>query len=402
MMEKRGLNRSAIVPVVLLGVGILAFCTDSANSQTLSATVSRPIFATGEEFWQRLERTTSIYWTDVPLRDGLLRLAETHGVAVFLDRRCDPGQPITLTVRQQTLRDVLSAIAHQRGYELGLLAPLAYIGPADTASRLEIVAAQRRKELQALGRIGAAALRPSPVSWPRLSSPRNLVFQWTREAGWQLANAEEIPHDLWPETSLPALAIADRITLVLLQFDLTYQVSESGVMRVVPFMPQNGDIKRFRIGSGTSILAQRWAQQFPNCVVVPSGPDIVVQGPAETLSELSRLAASLNPPPQRSPLPNPTTAAPDPFAQRRFTVRDGRGTLEGVITQLSRQLGIEVQFDTEGARREGIRLDQLIEFRVTNATVDELWRAILEPRGLTFVRTGRTIRIFPASHTGTP
>jgi hypothetical protein len=402
-MEKRRLNHSAAVFIALLGASILESGADSANTQTLSSTVSRPIFAAEEEFWQRLERTTSIYWTDVPLRDGLLRLAETHGVAIFLDRRCDPGQPVTLTVRQRSLRDVLLEIAHQRGYELAFLGPLVYIGPADTANRLEIVAAQRRKELQALGRIGASALRPAPISWPRLSTPRNLVLQWAREAGWQLANAEEIPHDLWPETSLPALTIADRITLVLLQFNQTYQVSESGVMTVVPFVPLDGEIKRFRIGGETSVLAQRWAQQFPDCVVVASGPEILVQGPVETLSELSRLAASFEslqrPSLGTSP---PATAAMDPFAQRRFTVRDGRGTLEGVIRQLAQQLGMEVQFDAEAARRKGVRLDQLIEFRVTNATVDELWRAILEPRGLTFVRTGRTIRIFPASHAGAP
>jgi len=399
-MEKRRLNRSVVVSIAVLGVSVFASFANCASGQTPPTSVSRPFFASGEAFWQRLEQTTSIYWTDVPLREGLLRLAETHGVAIVLDRRCDPGEPVTLTVRQQSLRDVLSAIAHQRSCELGFLVPVVYIGPAEAANWLEIIAAQRRKELQALGRVGTAALRPSPVSWPRLSTPRNLVLQWAREAGWQLANAEEIPHDLWPEANLPALTIADRITLVLFQFDLTYQVSETGVMTVAPLAPQNGEIKRFWVGNKTSVLAQRWEQQFPGCIVVPSGPEIVVQGPPETLRELARLASDLASSQQSRSSPNSTAAATtDPFAQRRFTVKDGRGTLEGVITQLSRQLGMEVQFDTEAARREGIRLDQLIEFRVTNATVDELWRAILEPRGLTFVRMGRTIRIFPASHT---
>src|SRR5436190_8425722 len=54
---------------------------------------------TGPAFRRQLDAIENVAWPDSVLRDGLVRLSQAYGVAVFLDRRIDPGQSVTLTVR---------------------------------------------------------------------------------------------------------------------------------------------------------------------------------------------------------------------------------------------------------------------------------------------------------------
>jgi len=358
-------------------------------------------FVAGEEFSRRLGRITGVFWADVPLRDGLLRLGRTHGVAVVVDRRCDPDREVRLTVRDRPLRDVMSAIAQSCGWEAVFVSPLVYVGPADSAWQLESIMALRRQDALKLGKVGLAGLHPRAVSWPRLSTPRQLITLWLQEANWQLANPDAILHDLWPEGILPPMTLVDRLTLVLLQFDQTFELNESGEIRIVPISDPVAPARRFPVGPRARILAQQWQQMFPDCQVSVVGNDVVVQGPREVLDKLSELVNSqrgttASQSPQGNQNPSASSPAPsDPFEQRRFTVREGRGTLEGVIRQLSQQLGMQIDFDRETAIQAGIRLDQPIRFQVQNGTIDQLWHAVLDPHGLTFDRTGHLIRIYP-------
>lgn len=356
--------------------------------------------ATENEFWQRLGRPAAIFWTEVQLREGLSRLGQTYGVAIMLDRRCDPNQPVSLTVRDRPLREVIKSVAEHLGYQVAWVAPLVYVGPQDVSPRLELLIAENREALSKRGPAVASFLRSEPVSWPRLATPRDLVVAWARQAGWQVTNPEEIPHDLWADMTLPPMTLADRLTLVLFQFDLTLEVGSSSSLRIIPLPPQTAPMRRFAVGPDAPILAQRLQREFADCRIVPSGSDILVSGPENALERLSQMIAASTPRPSGpqsiSQANSPSPQSQDPFAFRRFTVREGRGTLEGVIRQLTRQLEMEVLYDPEAIRRAGIPLEQPIQFRVENGTIDELWRAVLEPQNLRFDRSGRTLRIFPA------
>lgn len=367
----------------------------------LASEVDVGSFVSGEAFWQRLDRVTGIFWADVPLREGLLRMCRTHDVAVVLDRRCDPDREVTLTVRDRTLREVTAAIAQACGYEVAFVSPLVYIGPAGSGGRLEAIMAARRQDALKLGKAGLAGLRAQSVAWPRLSTPRELITRWAQEVNWELTNPDEILHDLWPAGALPPMTVVDRLALVLFQFDQTFELSESGKLKIVPIPDSLETGRQFFVGPRARILAQQWQEMFPDCRVSVVGNDVVVQGPREALDKLSELLKVERTGDSRhdlrgSPAASSPAAAPsDPFGQRRFTVRDGRGTLEGVIRQLAQQLDMEMEFDRQLATQAGIRLDQPIRFQVQNGTIDQLWQAVLNPYGLTFERTGRSIKIYP-------
>lgn len=357
-------------------------------------------FVTGDAFWQRLDRVTGIFWTDVPLREGLLRFGRTHDVAVLLDRRCDPDREVTLTIRDRTLREVIATIAQSCGYEVAFVAPIIYVGPVGSAGRLEAIMAARRQDALKMGKAGLAGLRARSVAWPRLSAPRQLITLWLQEANWEVTNPEEILHDLWPAGALPPMTVVDRLTLLLFQFDQTFELSESGKVKIVPIPDSVETGRQFFIGPRARILAQQWQKMFPDCRVSVVGDDVIVQGPREALDRLSELLrferGTSSPRDSRGDTTSSSPAAAgDPFSQRRFTVREGRGILEGVIQQLAQQLNLDMEFDRQRAIQAGIRLDQPIRFQIQDGTIDQLWQAVLEPHGLTFERMGRSIKIYP-------
>jgi hypothetical protein len=357
-------------------------------------------FVTGDAFWQRLDRVTGIFWSDVPLREGLLRFGRTHDVAVLLDRRCDPDREVTLTIRDRTLREVIATIAQSCGYEVTFVAPIIYVGPVGSAGRLEAIMAARRQDALKMGKAGLAGLRARSVAWPRLSAPRQLITLWLQEANWEVTNPEEILHDLWPAGALPPMTVVDRLTLLLFQFDQTFELSESGKVKIVPIPDSVETGRPFFVGPRARILAQQWQKMFPDCRVSVVGDDVIVQGPREALDRLSELLrverGTSSPRDSRGGTTSSSPAAAgDPFSQRRFTVREGRGILEGVIQQLAQQLNLDMEFDRQRAIQAGIRLDQPIRFQIQDGTIDQLWQAVLEPHGLTFERVGRSIKIYP-------
>lgn len=393
--------RAVLVSSLLLGVAGLG----AAGS--LAAERAPP---DASDYARRLDRPCGVFWTDVPLRQGLSRLGEVQGVPIFLDRRVDPDQRLTLSLDAPSLRHALEALAEKLALGVSYFEPIVYLGPPAAASRLRTLAALRRDEFPPQDR--RRNLR-KPPAWPALSAPREILRDLCVEAGLSLKNLEEIPHDLWPEVRLPAMPWTDRMTLVLIGFDRTFQVDPTS--NSVAFVPITGEptlTRRLPLPEGLSsgdILAQRWQQFVPDVRAEIAGNEMIAEGPLESLERLADILRGDRTKPSRvtsavTSMPAlPSGSAPstvevsDPFASRRFTVRQGQGTLGGVIRQLAAQLQMNAQIDIPALASRGIHLDRKITFTVNDGTVDDLWRAVLEPQGLRFERRGREIRVFPAN-----
>ncbi len=358
------------------------------------------------DYQRRLDRPCGVFWTDVPLRRGLMRLGEVQGVPIFLDRRIDPDQRLTLSLDAPSLRQALESLAARLSLGVSYLDPIVYLGPPTAASRLRTLAALRQEEFPPQDR--RRALR-RPAAWPTLRTPREILRDLCGEAGLSPENLEDIPHDLWPEIRLPAMPWTDRMTLVLIGFDRTFRVdSARNTVTFVPIPAEPTLTRRLPLPAGSSpgdILAQHWQDAVPGVRAEIAGSELIAQGPLESLERLGELLRGFDRalPPRTSPgvttSPGgpPASTASDPFLTRRFTVRQGQGTLDGVIRQLAVQLQMDLQIDAVALAARGIRLDHKITFTVNNGTVDDLWRAVLEPHGLSFERRGRAIRIFPAA-----
>ena len=154
-------------------------------------------------------RTASVHWQQVPLGEGLQRIARTYGAVVFLDRRVDPTSRLTLDTRDADLTETLKQTAAAAGLGVSQVGPLSYVGPAATADALRTLAALRGEGIAKLPAASRAALvERRPIQWMRLAEPRAIVAEAVSARGWQLAGAERIPHDLWPAGELPPLPLA--------------------------------------------------------------------------------------------------------------------------------------------------------------------------------------------------
>ncbi len=171
------------------------------------------------------QRSASIHWQDVPLRDGISRLKHLFDEAVFVDRRVDPGLRVNIDIEATSSEEVVRAIAADRELGVARLGSLVYLGPNAEAERLRGLAAARAQEVARLPAEYRSALSSKQsLSWPRLSEPRRLVSSMVEQRSWRLANAEIIPHDLWAAGELPELTLTDSLTILLIGFDLTFEV----------------------------------------------------------------------------------------------------------------------------------------------------------------------------------
>ena len=62
------------------------------------------------------------------------------------------------------------------------------------------------------------------LAWPRLSEPRQVISAVIEQRGWRVAEPERIPHDLWAAGELPELSVAEVLTVLLIGFDLTFEL----------------------------------------------------------------------------------------------------------------------------------------------------------------------------------
>jgi hypothetical protein len=78
----------------------------------LSATDAR---AADAQLAQRLERPVTVAWQGQQLGAALERLAESQQLSIWIDRRVDPNKPVELTVSDQPLNVVLTAVTQPHG-----------------------------------------------------------------------------------------------------------------------------------------------------------------------------------------------------------------------------------------------------------------------------------------------
>src|SRR5439155_12786067 len=121
---------------------------------------------TGAAFSRQLREIVGVTWQDRALRDGLERLSQAYGVAIFLDRRIDPDQHIDFTARDVPLENLWQQIAAAAHAETAVIGSLVYIGPHDTAAQLSTTAAMPRQDITRLSNeIKARLLKTEAWKW---------------------------------------------------------------------------------------------------------------------------------------------------------------------------------------------------------------------------------------------
>jgi hypothetical protein len=344
---------------------------------------------TGVALQKRLAQPVDVYWSGTPLRQAVTRLSRTERVAVLIDRRVDPGQECNLKRSRLPLGTVLEDIAASQGLGLSWLGPVAYLGPPPFTSRVRTLAELRREEALRLPvRAGRKFLLPKRITWDDFAAPRELLAELAAESGIEIFGLDQVPHDLWAAADLPPLSLVERLTLVAGQFDLTFQVAaDGGSVALVP-VPDDVAVERsYPGGPQPEQLARNWAALLPDCQVQVVGNEIYVRG---LLEDHERIRGSA-----RAPEPGIVGPGHTREGQDRFTGKVA-GPLGQLLEQLAARFQLELRIDHQALQEANISLQQYVSRRVEDATLDELFEALLTPAGCTFRRNGKVIEIRPA------
>ncbi len=309
-------------------------------------------WATGPALKLQLADPVDIYWPKNPLREAISSLSQARRVAVLIDRRVDPGAELSVSLKAVPLESALQRVARGLGLGVFQLGDVLYLGPAAAADRLGAVSNEFKAKIHRLPvPVQRKYFQRKKMAWSDLAEPRELLAQLARQNDLTVGGLERIPHDLWAGADLPPLPLADRLTLIAFQFDLTYRISSAG--------------QRLEL--------------------VPLPKDIPAAAPER------RAAAPLQ------PGKKPASTSPaniDQIRIDRLVVREK--PLGPVLDQLAGRLGLDLRIDRKAIAAAGISLDQRVSLKVENATVDELLRQLLRGTRLTFHRRQRVVEIAPA------
>jgi hypothetical protein len=312
---------------------------------------------TGAALQQQLAEPVDILWADNPLHQAMVRLSRACRVAILIDRRVDPGQKLDVSLRGVPLESALQTIARGRGLGVSRLGAVVYLGPLPAAERLPAVAAGFDKQVRLLPpAVQRRYHQLKALAWEDLATPRELLSQLGRQGGLEIANLEQAPHDLWAAADLPPLSLVDRLTLVAIQFDLTFHVTANGSrLELVP-------------APGGSYGPSKDLQPTPQRDRGLAGPRVPASG---------------------------RTVKPA-GGQDRFQIDVREKPLGPVLRQLADRLDLDLRIDQQAIRTAGISLDQRVSVHLQNATVDEILGGLLRDTGLSFHRRQRVIEIVPA------
>ena len=353
-----------------------------------AAEAQQPIaWHTGVELAKELAQPVGVRWSGTPLRETITGLLRARRVAVLIDRRVDPGQELELTADDVPLEQLLQEIAERRSLGLSLVGPVAYLGPPRVAAQVRTLSELRREDARGLASSGRQKfLQSKRIQWDDFATPRELLRELAAGNGFEIAGLDEVPHDLWAAADLPPLPLVDRLTLIAVQFDLTFQIADDAkAVALVPVPDEVAIDRSYPGGRQPEQLASRWAGLAPNSRIRVVGSRIHVRG---LLEDHERITAPGRTPGRPSSRPGQ--------GETRFTVREAKGPLGEVLRQLAARLQVELKIDHEALRRSGISLQQQVSFGVEDATFDELFEAVLAPAGCSFRRKGKVIEIGPA------
>ena len=146
------------------------------------------------------------------------------------------------------------------------------------------------------------------------------------------------------------MAWTDRLTLVAIQFGLTFEIAADGrSVRLVPVPAKVTARRSFPAGHDQRQNAGLLAQRYPETVVKVEGDQIVVDGRIEDLETVARGIAAAGRPVHKT--------APAGKQVYKLSVEH---SLDDLLAQLSKLLDVEFQLDRPAIERAGIALDQIV------------------------------------------
>lgn len=354
------------------------------------------VLVIGGQYEQELTQEFNASWSSVTLREILQGISRAKKISFLLDRRVDPSQIRPVSIEAVPLHVGISQLAEQFEAKTAYLRNGLYIGPASSADKLRTLIQLRSDELKAKDR-KVSKLRRTELNghhllkWDNLEEPTAILQGIANRYDLELQGIELVPHDLWATATLPRANSAEAISVVLIQFDLTFRWLNGGKgIQIVP-VPEHVELERKYVMSKSmrNRKAIEWSKRFPTATIVDNGQALVVTASWEEHAEIKRLRR------QKSPKPVPRKSAS--LLNEKFTLRVSKVPANALIEKL-RSSGVKIEFNEGKLDAAGIDLAQRVSLDLDQVSTAELFKAICEPLGLEFKLEANRVELFVPSN----
>ncbi|MDA1213930.1 MAG: hypothetical protein O2955_15555 [Planctomycetota bacterium] len=396
------------IPAILASIVMaLAFGWSQQTVEGQSASrKSRPTASgelkTGKAYQAALSDSLSATWQASEIGESshlhviLTELSKRFHVAIMLDRRVNPQQNLTLQVRNTKLRDVLEQIAATLSSEehplgVSFLSNVVYIAPKPAADRMRTLIELRTRELDPLRSgverktTGWSLTGRYSRDWNDLQSPRDLIQEWTQRHRIEIENPDLIEHDLWRKGDLPQCTITEALSLVLNQFDLTFEWKVKGQRLSIELVPVPGKIiveSTFSLKSLKSdnesldeikrLLDDAGLSDPLTIAKVDSG-EVTVEGRIEAVEELMTMLTNIKPGSKGRKNKSPKGS----ISRKVFTLTVRDAPLSAILEKLIAD-GIAIEWDDDAFLDAGIDLTQPVTLSVEQVSTEDLLKALFK------------------------
>lgn len=350
-----------------------AFCRGAATADEVPP---KPILS-GKPLEAALAQRRSISYDNGALRLALRDLQDSTGICIILDRRIDPSSSVTLATPYSSNAEVISAVAQHVGAAASFGEHFVMVGPKVSVAKLQTLTELNKKTILGLRRrLGSSVYRKlveaQNYAWPQLAQPRRILLGAANNIGLQVNNPELIPHDLLAEASLPATTFCDVATAILLQYDLTFEVSEEGLLTFVTVPDSVAVEKKYRVSANDKIrVLERWSKRFPRLEISWRGNFATLATTVENHSILQQLLTG----------EQPDSVAAASLKTRTFTFKVPPGTKLGQVVAFFKERAIPIRF--QGASPEEVEavLQQVVQFDMSEKLGAEFFAEVFKDTG---------------------
>ncbi|MCA9216045.1 MAG: STN domain-containing protein [Planctomycetales bacterium] len=307
------------------------------------------------------------------MRRSLKRLGDLYRIPIVLDRRIDPSRELNLAVQDSPFVRVVAAAAVQLDVRVEPVGSCLYVGPKETAAYVPLLIQLAESQIETLPKQKQTSWRAVfPVQVAHLTSPRDLVKELCTGRRIDIANLERVPHDLWPEQNWGSLTLAESLALILIGFDMTFEINDVGDCTARPVDTQKRvTLTHDSFGDDQGGQLAEIVEGFRGAKI--DGTTVTLAASLETHAELRRRLQSL----RVESKGRSATAAPSPgrpLPKQTYSLEVKNQPLGPVVTQLCMRLGLQLQFADNITKADR---DRLVSFQVQNATLEQLFAAMV-------------------------
>lgn len=352
----------------------IAIMLCAAQAVVFGGAQSEEKVLTGKSLRHGLAQRRSVVTSGTTLKESLTNLQRDTGIAIVLDRRVDPSARLEISTTYVTNQQIILALANAEALSASFGDRFVLIGHETVTRRQRTLSEINRRAIQDLREIlnKETYRRLSEfhnASWPDLSEPRSLLIAAADATGLTIKNSDAIPHDLWAAENLPDLSFCDFATLILNQFDLTFELNSKSEITITPITEPVLIEQRHRVPARekNTILA-KWNSEFPELNIKWTGTTAVVTATMETHEQLQELTQKKS----------ATEIEASGLRGRKFTMKVPPGTSVQKLLATFEQSGIRIHIKGRSDSDLQLLMQQSVEFDLKSSPGTEFFSTVFQ------------------------